>query len=85
MTAVDSCLWCYGTGYVHTNGGKLGDLISGPGICDHEGHWRVLTDAEVAHPKHVAALARLHAQAATANRAADTRDFTAPQHDRNEA
>ncbi len=80
MTANDDmCLWCYGTGYVHVTNGKLGDLISGPAICNHRGQWRVLTDGERAEPSHLAALARLHTQAALAARNADTHDFTEPR------
>jgi hypothetical protein len=42
--SLDSCTWCYGTNFVHTHGGRLGDLVAGPAICNHEGTWRVVTD-----------------------------------------
>jgi|GEM_PF-5510715 len=85
MTAVDSCLWCYGTGYVHTSGGVLGDLIVGPAVCFHDGRWRTLDAAERAGAEHVAALHRLHTRATLASitsiatQSADTRDFTEPR------
>lgn len=77
--AANSCLWCYGTNYVHTTGGKLGDTIAGPAMCFHDGHWRVVTEAE--RPEHLAAVERLRAHARRQeNAVAEAIDITEPRH-----
>lgn len=85
MTAAPAdCLWCYGTNYVHTSGGKLGDTICGPAICGHNGRWRVVDESERA--EHVAAVERLRAHARRQeNTIADSEpveaiDITEPRH-----
>jgi hypothetical protein len=77
--APDSCLFCYGSGYVHTTRGALGDTIGGPAICHHDGRWHIVPESERA--EHMRVIDQIRAQARRPGYDhAEPVDITEPRH-----